>query len=99
RTLFDAGAKYCYAQGTSMAGPHVVGVAALIASRYGPLAPGELAAFVEQSAESLACPDPYEPQGTDFPRLDGSPQECQGGTGNNSFYGAGEVNAYNAVTL
>src|SRR5437763_2872276 len=38
RRRFDAdapGALWCYAQGTSMASPHVAGVAALIVSRYG----------------------------------------------------------------
>ena len=39
RRVVDAsGALYCYQQGTSMASPHVAGVAALIVSRYGTLA-------------------------------------------------------------
>ena len=37
RNVMDGAAKYCYLQGTSMAGPHVAGVAALIVSRYGRL--------------------------------------------------------------
>ena len=90
------GAKYCYLQGTSMAGPHVAGVAALIRSQHGTTSSGAVAAALQQATNPLPCPDVsiYAP----FPQLDGSPQECQGGTAHNSFYGAGEIDALQAVS-
>jgi len=99
RRVVDAGgATYCWQQGTSMAGPHAVGVAALILSAHGDMAQGALAAKVQQATNPLACPDTsiYAP----FPqmKLGGEPQTCQGGTAHNSFYGAGEVDALKAVS-
>lgn len=94
------GGGYAYAQGTSMATPHVTGVAALIESRYGPLARGRVAAMLSQTADSIACPDAatlalYAP----FPQFSNDePQSCQGGAGYNSWYGQGQVNAFSAVT-
>ena len=50
-------AVYCWAQGTSMAGPHVAGVAALIASRYGPMRSGQVASLLSRTADPQACPN------------------------------------------
>jgi subtilisin family serine protease len=96
----DPNAVYAYLQGTSMASPHVTGVAALIDSRYGHLSPGRVAALIGQTADPFACPDAatlalYAP----FPAVDGgAPQTCQGGIGNNGWYGSGQVNALSAIT-
>ncbi len=79
-----------WSQGTSMAGPHAAGVAALALSAHPGMKPGQLASFLERTATPLECPDGvYEPR-------PGYPATCTGGA-RNSFYGAGNVNALNAV--
>lgn len=84
------GGGYGYSQGTSMAGPHAAGVAALALSAHPGMNPGQLAAFLERTATSLECPEGvYEPR-------PGWPATCTGGE-RNGFYGAGNVNALNAV--
>ena len=94
RVLSTFPGGYAYAQGTSMASPHVAGVAALILSRFPGLMPGAVTAILESTAESLACPpNPFNP-GPPFDFL----AICTGGPGYNSFYGHGEVDALNAVT-
>lgn len=107
--VFDCSVSPCavyeYLEGTSMATPHVTGVAALIESRYGPLSPGNVASMITQTADPIACPDAatlalYEP----FPQFSTilldqpRPQSCTGGRGYNSWYGHGQVDALTAVT-
>jgi len=103
RQLVDGTAHYCYLQGTSMAAPHVTGLAALIESQFGGSAgmpPGKVTAMLGRTADPVACPDAatlalYEP----FPSFsNGAPQTCQGGPAYNGWYGHGQVNALSAVT-
>jgi lantibiotic leader peptide-processing serine protease len=85
-------AYYRYMAGTSSAAAHASGVAALIVSRYGTsmspgngkMGPAEVAMLLRQSADPLACP--------------AAPTTCTGLPGDNSFFGAGRVNAFRAVT-
>jgi subtilisin family serine protease len=96
--LDPSGATYCYLQGTSMASPHVAGVAALIVSQLGKQAtPGAVQAILQRTADPIACPVDVSAYAF-FPALDnGAPQTCTGGIGSNSWYGAGQVNALSAV--
>ncbi|MGW9183580.1 S8 family peptidase [Agromyces sp. NPDC055661] len=84
------GGGYGWSQGTSMAGPHAAGVAALALSAHPGMNPGQLASFLERTATPIACPPGvFEPR-------PGYPATCTGGQ-RNGFYGAGNVNALNAV--
>ena len=97
RKVLDGAATYCYAQGTSMASPHVAGFAALVVSR-GITSPGAVAAKINNTADPIPCPPDLSIYSF-FPAVDnGAPQMCQGGTGYNSFNGHGQVNALSAVT-
>ncbi len=79
-----------WSQGTSMAGPHAAGVAALAISAHPGMKAGQLASFLERTATPIACPEGvYEPR-------PGYPATCTGGE-RNGFYGAGNVNAFNVV--
>jgi subtilisin family serine protease len=101
---------YQYLQGTSMAAPHAVGVAALIVSEFGKtdrrhggltLAPKISARRLADSAVDHACP---EPRLFHYTRIQGDGsvvQEdalCVGPRKDNGFYGDGIVNAFAAVT-
>ena len=66
------------------------------------MSPERVKAYLDQTADPQGCPGilPTVPRaysgilGTNS----GAVQSCQGGTGYNSWYGNGQVNAFNAVT-
>ncbi|MFC4589269.1 S8 family serine peptidase [Sphaerisporangium corydalis] len=102
-------AYYQYLQGTSMASPRAVGVAALIVSEYGrrdgrtggkTLDPGVVEAILKGTATKTACPSPpaytytrHLPAGNTVTAT----HVCEGTTGSNGFYGKGIVDALRAV--
>ena len=101
RKVVSGGATYCYLQGTSMAAPHATGVAALIASVFGHMAPGTLKAYLTQTADPQPCPTALPANYAEFFGVateSGVFTPCKGGKGNNSWYGSGQVNALSAVT-
>ena len=89
RAVTSGGGRYVWISGTSMASPHVAGVAALIRSAHPGMPPGAVAALIRSSATQLACP-------ANWPATD--PRVCTGGRGQTSFFGAGMVNALGAVS-
>ena len=88
RAVVSGGGRYVWISGTSMASPHVAGVAALIRQRRPGMPQGAVAALIRSSATPLSCP-------TNWPATD--PRRCTGGRGQTSFFGAGMVNAGAAV--
>ncbi|QKW26909.1 S8 family serine peptidase [Streptomyces seoulensis] len=87
------GGTWGYMAGTSMASPHVAGVAALIKSTH-PHAPAALVkALLYAEATATPCTDPYDING------DGKVDAvCQGSKNHNGFYGWGTADALAAVT-
>lgn len=77
------GGGYSSMSGTSMASPHVAGVAALLASVDPAATPAQLRDRLGVQADDLACP---------------SDTRCTGTTAVNGFFGEGRVDAYQAVS-
>ncbi|WP_420807846.1 S8 family peptidase [Amycolatopsis antarctica] len=78
--------------GTSMAAPHVSGVAALLASARPDRGVRELRTALERQADPISCPTDYDLTG------DGTQDAyCAGYTAYNGFYGHGMVDALAAV--
>ncbi|MFF1504425.1 S8 family serine peptidase [Streptomyces sp. NPDC058316] len=86
------GGKYGYKAGTSMASPHVAGVAALIKSTHPHASAAAVKALLTAESDATACGAPYDINGDG--KIDAV---CEGDKNRNGFYGAGVVNALNAV--
>ncbi|MFF4981350.1 S8 family serine peptidase [Streptomyces sp. NPDC001046] len=76
------GGKYGNMNGTSMASPHVAGVAALLKSADPSASPAQLRERLGTQATDTACP---------------SDSRCTGTTAKNAFFGEGQVDALKAV--
>jgi subtilisin family serine protease len=93
-------AYYQGIQGTSMASPHVTGVAALIIGALGGSAdPALVQQILEQSAADHACPNPPTVDYTVVGRPASWNATCSGSPTLNNFYGNGLVDAAAAVAL
>lgn len=93
-------AYYQYAQGTSMASPHVAGVLALIvgAHKHGKkLSPDAAQRILERSATDHACPEPRLHSYADKLRDPSFDALCVGTPQFNGFYGHGIADALRAI--
>ncbi|MDG9715050.1 S8 family serine peptidase [Streptomyces sp. DH24] len=87
------GGTWGYMAGTSMASPHVAGVAALIKSTHPKASPAEVKKLLFAQADATSCTDPYDINGDG--KIDAV---CEGTKNRNGFYGWGMTDALDAVT-
>jgi subtilisin family serine protease len=102
----DRGNYWRYRHGTSMAAPHVVGVAALAVAQFGKrdprhggltMRPGTVESILRLTSVNTPCPDPPL---FDYPEPETGPEFnalCEGASDRNGFYGDGIVSAINVV--
>jgi subtilisin family serine protease len=97
-------AYYQWIQGTSMASPHAVGVAALIIAEYGKtrhgrfgMDPAKVEQILRRTATDTPCPEPRLHSYADKLRDSSFDALCEGTTELNGFYGDGIVDALRAV--